>query len=221
MSSVITISKIQFSIAFSALTPILLLSTGCSEETKSVPTPYEEISGRWASNCAEGKNFALTSKTNLGITQTSQLEINLSEVKETTVISSRKCDSRDIEIKTISKAIIETPAGATHRDLDLQVSSYSILPITEFGARILNLSKWCGLNDWAVGTERDVSVAAAEGKCMKPRGPRIPFVLEGANLKIETASEAASPNFNSGNGNTPASAPQGPASKTEFFFTRI
>jgi hypothetical protein len=219
MSSRNNISNIYF-LALAALTPTLLLTSGCSEETKRAPTPYEEISGRWESNCAEGKNFALTAKTNLGITQTSQLEINLSEVKETTVISSRKCDSRDIEIKTISKATIEAPAGVQYRDLDLQVSSYSILPLTEFGARILNLSKWCGFSDWAVGTDRDVTIQAAEGKCMKPRGARVPFVLEGANLKIETA-EPANPNFNSGNGNTPASAPQTPATKTEFFFTRI
>ncbi|MES2965063.1 MAG: hypothetical protein V4760_14350 [Bdellovibrionota bacterium] len=65
-------------------------------------------------------------------------------------------------------------AGSTNgqgREVDITVTSVRVKPVTETGVGILNLRAFCGMTDWEVGVERDVT-GATGGRACFPKLPK-------------------------------------------------
>ena len=53
--------------------------------------------------------------------------------------------------------------------IDLNPKTLAITASTQAGVDALNLINLCGITDWALGQERDVTAGAADGKCLTER----------------------------------------------------
>lgn len=184
-------------------------------EIPPAPTPLpDELLGQWKSNCVEGQNLALTAKSTIGITQSSVITIDEKTVTELASISSRKCEDRDIEITSISTLARRPLSTASDRkEISLSGASYKIKPVSEFGVRVLNIAKWCGIDDWTLAQERDVSAQIGKDKCVSSaRAIDTVYAVSGANLYFG--------NLN-GHETQPSSAEKSMELRKDFYFTRL
>jgi hypothetical protein len=169
---------------FSLLTLVSMGLMSCSQkdEQKEKPLAVDELQGHWQSNCLEGQYNALTAKSALGITQKSLLFVDGKTATEVTTISSLKCDGADIEA-TVNGTFNRSSASSPElKAIDIKMDHYKAKPLTEFGVRVMNLAKWCGISDWAIGQERDVTNQVAKEKCFDTHSISTVYSVAGENL---------------------------------------
>lgn len=205
----------KFKLAAASLA--MVLASACAKENQQQePGPViqetpvrSELLGTWQSNCIEGQNYALTSKADLGITQRSQITVDDSKITEVSTVSSLSCDSKDIEITSIGARDSQPAQGEGIHALSAKVASYHVKPLSEFGVRVLNLSKWCGFDDWAVDQDKDVTSAIGKDKCFTIKAVNTVYSIEGSNLYFGNTNQVSS------SSDTPTDL------KKTFYFTRL
>lgn len=179
-----------------------LMVFGCGKHEPEVQKdPYvaalEALTGGWESNCIVGMNLSLLGAAPLGITQRSIVTIEGDRLKEISRISSLKCSDVDIEIATDAKYELQVQPASPVHDLKLQIESIHIKPLTEFGAKVLNIAKWCGASDWKVDETRSVIGQIGKEKCFSDLqvSTSAIYAMEGGQLYFDKRpSELASDN---------------------------
>lgn len=195
---------------------LVLMTPACGnrgDESKPPLPPGAELIGQWRSNCVRGLNFALTSQTRLGITQRSELTVEGDySFMEVSHISSSPCDQRDIEITSKGSVVMGILSPQGNRLISMGLKSFKVKPTSEFGAKVLNISEWCGAKDWVVNEERDVFRAIESEKCFPSRDFTLPYSLDGNTLYFGLSRRVSQA--------TDEAPTQPPELNKTFYFTR-
>jgi hypothetical protein len=160
-------------------TVVLGLVAGCAKQEAS-----KGLQGRWRAHCVEGASAALLGQADLGVTQTAALSIGEKSVGEVSYIGGAKCSEKDIRVNAGGTYTSSTGSTGIPNSIDVDKISYKVKPLTEFGVRVLNVAKWCGVTNWMIGEERDVTVDAGKAKCFSSRSSHTTIGLDGDRLKI-------------------------------------
>jgi hypothetical protein len=154
--------KIQILIA---LIPTVL-AAGCANPESSLTPAVDELHGAWQSNCVKGQlSRTLTAPVKFGVTQYTQLHVKNGKFTETARVTSGECDSSDVEVTVSGELAKSKSPESPMTDLDLRIDSYRVRPITEFGVRVMNLRRWCGMSNWILNDEREVTLLAGGKDC--------------------------------------------------------
>lgn len=168
----------------------------CSVQNPSVPPAHvtDYALGTWNSNCVEGKYLALLATGEVGITQRTTLVVDKETMSEISTISRAGCSESDISVTVDTSLKREATEKPGIKSFDAKVPGYRVKPLTTFGVKVLNLSEWCGIKDWAIGQERDVLATVGEDsprgrKCFKSRQIATIYAADSRNLYFGQAAE--------------------------------
>jgi hypothetical protein len=174
---------------FFAVMVAAILVSGCAKEDDGPAKPVDQFQGLWQSNCVKGQLArTLTAPVKFGVTQVTQLEIHGTKLTEISSITSGECDGGDVEViaegeferlKSAEGTAIENPAIT---ELDLRIVSYHVRPVTEFGVRVMNLRNWCGISDWTIDHERNVTGRVGTKDCFSLRSLNTVYSIEEGRL---------------------------------------
>lgn len=163
------------------------IATGCAKKQDDGPVSLE---GEWQSACKAGAYSAIAGQAPLGITQNSKVAIGAGTIEETSIISSLGCDGKDIQITT--KAIYTAVASESEgQQLQMSALRYLVKPLSEYGIRVLNLAKWCGISDWQIDQEREVRATSAE-KCFGGEARTAAYEIDKRVLRVRNVAPASS-----------------------------
>lgn len=198
-----------------AIAVVMVSACGKNNEAEHQEPPadpkveaLDTMIGQWQSNCTEGQAYSLTSKSNVGITQRSKLEVFDKTLTETTIISASPCDTSDIEVTSVSSYELDTTSRPEVMSLPLKIKTYQVKPVTEFGVRVLNLAKWCGIEDWTLEQSRDVTSSAGKDNCFKDKSISAVMMNDGGRLYFGRADQLNSTG-------------QIPDYRKNFYYTRL
>lgn len=155
--------------------------------TPSKPTPnvITELQGQWKSNCINGRRFSLTAPMEIGISQISQLSVDGLNFTEILTATSGQCDTSDIVVTSTGSFQETQKVDDQPRALDISVQTYKVIPKTEFGRQVLNVAKWCGISDWAIEGERDVTAQVGTLGCFSETRVRTHYSIQNDKLFVE------------------------------------
>lgn len=123
-----------------------------SEPLLPAKTQRELFAGKWQSTCVKARDF--------GITEAARLQVLGDKIVRESVISREAdCSIADVEIRQTDSFEFMDSGGDSALDLtelDLTNESIAITPLTDLGASILRLVKFCGQTEWQVGITREI-----------------------------------------------------------------
>lgn len=136
--------------------------SGGGDDQEVQATAAEELQGSWQSNCRDAEKFGLTESSRLDVAGTTALQV-------TSASSTGACGSTAVVVT--QTAIVSAGAALGEgRTLDITVTNVKVKPANDTGVGILNLSAFCGVTDWQVGVERDVTSMTGGSSCF----PKLP-----------------------------------------------
>jgi hypothetical protein len=166
-----------------------ILVGGCAKEGDGPAKAVDEFQGVWQSNCVKGQLArTLTAPVKFGVTQVTQLEIQGTKLTEISSITSGDCEGGDVEViaegefERLKSAESPPVDSAAITELDLNILTYHVKPVTEFGVRVMNLRKWCGISDWIINHERDVTAFVGTQDCFSLRSLNTVYSIEDGRL---------------------------------------
>ena len=151
-------------------------SAACSKHDAS-PAPAEKVQtqsaqdlqGSWKSTCSDAQLF--------GLSESSSLTVDGSKATQVTSTSAQgDCASTAVEVTQMATLTPTTVNGMNH--VDITVTSAKVKPLNETGVGILNLASFCGMTDWKVGEERDITQQSGGGRCY-PKLPKTYYNVYG------------------------------------------
>jgi hypothetical protein len=166
-----------------------ILVSGCAKEIDGPAKPVDEFQGVWQSNCVKGQLArTLTAPVKFGVTQVTQLEIQGTRLTEISTVTSGECEGGDVEViaegefERLKSAELTSDTSPALTELDLRIVSYHVRPVTEFGVRVMNLRNWCGISDWMIDHERDVTGRVGTKDCFSLRSLNTVYSIEDGRL---------------------------------------
>lgn len=164
-----------------ALAFALFNFSACAPTEPAVPpkTQKELFVGKWQSTCVKARDF--------GISENARFQVLGDKIVRESVISREAdCSIADVEIRQTDSFEFMDSSGDSSLDLtelDLTNESTAITPLTELGASILRLVKFCGQTEWQVGITRDIENLSdrAVKRCLSKWPSPNRFQIKGEN----------------------------------------
>ncbi len=167
------------------------IATACSEQP-SPPAPVDPLLGTWKSNCIEGQLRTFTAPVRFGITEHSEMTFENEKVVEVSRVTSSSCEGNDVEITASGTYKKEGFSNPNVLPIDVRFDSYKVKPVTEFGVKVMNPGKWCGIDDWTLGVERDVTNQIGKENCFPASTHFTVHAVEGESLYFGERENATS-----------------------------
>jgi hypothetical protein len=117
-----------------------------------------EINSKWISNC---KNVTLDA---FGIgSETEDFDFGASLSKTTLLFQENNCVTATVRITENGSYVVGNKlVNSDAYELNQHFDSVAIMPMNDAGVTQLNLIQACGINDWAVGVQRDVTAKSSD-----------------------------------------------------------
>jgi hypothetical protein len=134
-----------------------------SDLTQVKAAQASELQGIWESNCVDAENVGLTEKARMTITGLKATRVSL-------ISTTGNCASTAIELTQAASFVKGAQAQPNIYQIDITVDSIKLKPTNEAGVAVLKLAAVCGIVDWQVGVEKDVTQLTGTERCF----PKLP-----------------------------------------------
>ena len=143
------------------------------------PTPEELLRGAWLSTVSKPEPF--------GVCQATFLRVSEREAIVTTLNSRESdCSLIDVETSYSVKHVVGAANQAGFLPIEFQQNTVRVKPVSDLGASLLKIRKWCGTDKWVTGQEIDVTarVEKNDRNCARSLLKNHMFKIEGDNLSL-------------------------------------
>jgi hypothetical protein len=153
------------------------------------PTAEELLRGSWISTVSKPTSF--------GICQAAGLRVSERETVFTYYNSRESdCSLMDVETNYTMKHVVGSaePNAIDEQMLpiELKQTAVRVRPVSDLGASLLRIRKWCGIEDWASGRSYDVTAKVEKGEknCARSLPKNHTFKIEGERMSLSHKIEA-------------------------------
>jgi hypothetical protein len=131
-----------------------------------------------------------------GLSETARISISGQTITQLSRVSaSGNCVGLEVEVARTGTYQRRGQVTGNTFQVDTLIESIRVKPLTALGAQVLNLAGWCGISDWAVNQEKDVTAKTGSERCFakQPATTYSVYSVEGNRLYFGRGEETTQP----------------------------